>query len=237
MLNLFQKFRLRQDSSLTAQQKALFKRLGLQNSYKQIFLEALTHPSYTSENDSPSYQRLEYLGDAILGGYVAYRLYMRHRDWQEDKLTRARASIVSQPALAKSARKMGISHCLLLGKGERANGGSERDSILCDCFESIVAVVFIAKGFQKTCDFLDVLGIISMATDKEDPKSELQSLSQKEGLGLPHYHIVGSDGPAHCMRFEAKVSVGENIIATAWGNSKQEAEQNAAIEALKKIEK
>lgn len=236
MLNLFQKLQLRQDS-LTPQQKALFAHLGLHVKYRRTFLEALTHPSYSSENGSSSYQRLEYLGDAILGAYVAHRLYERYGDWKEDRLTRARASIVSQPALAKSARKIGIQNCLLLGKGERASGGSERDSILCDCFESVIAVVYIARGFQKTFRFLDGLGIISMATDREDPKSELQSLSQKEGLGLPHYHIIGSDGPAHCMRFEAKVSVGENITATGWGNSKQEAEQNAAIEALRQIEK
>lgn len=220
---------------LSAEQKKLFKLLGLLRSSANLFLQALTHPSFTAEQDESSYQRLEFLGDAIIGAYTALKLYKENPDWQEGDLTRARASVVSMSALAVAARKIGIPGCLRLGKGEQASGGQDKVTILADAFESLVAVVVISRGIDYSFKMLKKLDLFTGATEAEDPKSNLQQVAQRIGKITPLYKIISSDGPSHFSRFEAQVELGDIYRAFGKGNTKQEAEKNAAKEALRII--
>lgn len=200
-----------------------------------MLVEALSHPSYSSENGTKSYQRLEFLGDAIVGLYAANKLYNNHADWDEGKLTRARASVVSMKSLADMGRKLGISECIMLGRGERMAGGDNRDTILADIFEALVAVVAITNGTNMAFTLMSKYGLLDEATDSEDPKSLLQSLSHDKHQKSPIYTIISQEGPPHATKFLAQVEINGVTLAKAWGTSKQDAERKAAKEALEKL--
>lgn len=220
---------------LSPEQKKLMKLLGLPMKSASLFLQALTHPSFTAEHSEQSYQRLEFLGDAIIGAYMAMKLYNENPNWQEGKLTRARASVVSMSGLAKAGRQLGLQGFLRLGKGEQASGGKDKDTILADAFESLVATVALSRGIGFAFKTLQRLNLFSEATEIEDPKSQLQQIAQRIGKITPSYRIISAEGPSHCMRFEAQVQIGDICKAFGKGNSKQEAEQEAARRALKII--
>ena len=224
---------IRQQAELTSSQSILFKTIKLPPSAVAIFLEALTHTSFGVENNTKNYERLEFLGDAVLNTYTAIRLFSANPNWTEGELTRARASIVSEPSLAKLARSMNVANCIRLGKGESHSGGSDKDKILADVMESPIAVIFLAKGQVFTYGYLDKLDIVSKATMVRDGKSELQNLIQGKGQGTPVYRIVSSSGPSHNPIFKAEVTIGNNVIGQGTGKTKKEAEQNSALEALK----
>ena len=224
--------RLIRPSNLTPEQSRLAKILSVPKNREDLLIEALTHPSYSSENGTKSYQRLEFLGDAIVGLYAANKLYKEHPDWDEGKLTRARASVVSMKALADMSRKLGLTDCLLLGKGERMSGGENRDTILADVFESVIAVSMLSSGIKKTFQIMSRYGLLDDASDLEDPKSLLQTAAHEKGHKQPLYTIISQEGPAHAMRFLVQIEINGKIMAKAWGSSKQEAERKAAKEAL-----
>ena len=140
------------------------------------------------------------------------------------------------PALALRARELGIGSCIRLGKGEKAAGGEDRDSILSDVFEALMGVIMISRGFDALVKKLDQLKLASSASETQDSKSELQIKIKRLNLKSPQYTIVASQGPGHDTRFLVRVIIDGKPITEAWGKSKQEAEQVAASLALKALE-
>lgn len=195
-------------------------------------MESLTHTSYAVENNCPNYQRLEFLGDAILNTYTATKLFKQHMDWMEGELTRARASVVSEGSLAQLAKTLKINECLRLGRGEAQSGGAEKSKILADVFEALTAVIYLAKGIEGVWKHLDSIRLLENASSVRDSKSELQQVVQNRGSGTPYYTILNSEGPSHNPTFEVAVQVGNDILGKGTGRSKREAEQNAASNAL-----
>lgn len=225
----------RQPTDLTRSQQALFDRLKLPPSSVAIFLEALTHTSFAVEHNTKNYQRLEFLGDAVLNTYTAVKLFRDNSEWSEGELTRARASVVSEASLSVFSKQLAVDKCIRLGKGESHSGGATKNKILADVMESLIAVLFLSKGIENCYSFLDDLGIVRNATMIRDDKSELQNLAQQKGLGTPTYRVALIEGPSHNPTFHVEALIGDKIAGSGQGRSKREAEQNSAKKALESI--
>lgn len=235
MVNLLKRFQKQfPDISLTPAQRTLFRKLKFAKKDKDIFLIAITHPSFTAENDGESYQRLEFLGDAVLGLYTAENLFNKRTGWDEGKMTRARASMVSKNALADSARRLSIGECMRLGSGEESTGGRDRDSNLCDMFESVIGALFLSRGFKIVKYMITKLDLLLEANISEDPKSKLQRISAEKKLGYPNYKIISEKIDGSNTSFDAKVSIGKRSFFGS-GESKKSAEMEAAKDALREI--
>ena len=202
---------------------------------------ALVHSSYLNENpgqSAESNERLEYLGDAVLGMAVAEELYAANPGWPEGRLTQARAALVQEGTLAEAARDIGLGEMLRMGRGEEAGGGRERPSNLSAGLEAVIGAVFLDQGYDVAGgvvlrvlgDQLDSLDEPEMATN---PKSALQEAVQSEGLLSPTYRIVHEEGADHDRLFVAEVTVGGEVMGRGEGKRKSLAEQAAAMEALK----
>jgi ribonuclease-3 len=200
--------------------------------------QALSHRSYCAESGGlPSNERLELLGDAVLGLVVTDHLYRAFPDLPEGDLARLRASVVSTQALAPVATELGVGEAVLLGKGEEGSGGRTKESILADCLEAIIAAVYLSLGLTPTTGFVvDLLEgpIAEVAAEGRlgDPKNQLQELTARIGLDLPSYK-VRDQGPDHAKVFSAEVSVGGEVVGRGTGPSKKHAERIAAVAALK----
>jgi ribonuclease-3 len=202
--------------------------------------QALSHRSYCSEHGGrPSNERLELLGDAVLGLVVADHLYRVFPELPEGDLARIRASVVSAEALAPIATGIGVGEAVLLGKGEEASGGRTKGSILADCLEAIIAAVYLSCGLSDVSRF--VLGLLeepiaTIAADGRlgDPKNRLQEMVARLSLGLPSYKVA-DEGPDHAKRFFAEVTVGGEVLGRGAGTSKKFAERAAAAAALEAI--
>ncbi len=201
---------------------------------------ALTHPSYLGEGEERriySNQRLEFLGDAVLGLVVSHYLYEKHTRLTEGQLTKIKAVAVSEPVLVAAARELDLGPYILLGRGEAATGGRARPSILADAFESVVGAVFLAQGLEASGRFIlmhlgKYIEAIEQRRYSPDYKSLLQEYMQGRARGTPTYHLVTSSGPDHNKRFSVEVRIGPNVLGRGKGSSKKEAEQAAAAEAL-----
>lgn len=200
---------------------------------------AFTHKSYTNENlvkKHQSYERYEYLGDAILEFLVSRFLFDTYPDMPEGKLTKLRASIVCEFTLSKLSRELNLGNYGFFSKGERNTGGYNRDSILCDMFESLLGAIYLDGGLEEADGFVKRL----LLTDIEnkvlyyDSKSMLQEYSQKNNIVLS-YNLLSESGPEHNKQYHVNVTLDEEIIAEGIGHSKKSAEQNAAFEALNKL--
>ncbi len=197
---------------------------------------ALTHRSFAYEHGGVAHnERLEFLGDSILGQAVTVMLYTEHPDVDEGELAKRRASLVSAVALAEIARTIGLGQHLRLGRGEEQTGGREKSSILADTVEAIIGAAYLDLGDEEAGAL--VLRLVGpLVADPErfgaamDPKTSLQELSARLGRGLPKY-LIADSGPDHSKRFTATVVVGEESIATGTGTSKKHAEMAAALEA------
>lgn len=197
---------------------------------------ALTHRSYAYENGGlPHNERLEFLGDSILGQAVTVMLYTENPDLDEGELAKRRASLVSSVALAEVARAIGLGQYIRLGRGEDMTGGHDKSSILADTVEAVIGAVFLDSGPEVATAF--VLRLIRPLLEDPDrfgaamdPKTSLQELSSRIGRGLPSYSVKDS-GPDHSKRFHATVSLGGEQVATGTGTSKKQAEMSAALEA------
>jgi ribonuclease-3 len=204
---------------------------------------ALTHPSYMVEHAEVEHhnQRLEFLGDAILGSVVAYYLYEHFPKFGEGHLTKTRAAVVCEPSLAAVARKLELGKYLRLGKGEENSGGRKRPSILADAFEALTAAVFLDQGWEATCDFL--AGLLKEEIEKNvhgvtrDYKTHLQELVQSRGNESPYYQILEESGPDHDKKFTSGVFLKDKLLGKGTGKSKKESEQNAARAALEYLRK
>ncbi len=200
---------------------------------ESLLLRALTHRSYAYENGGrPNNERLEFLGDSVLGLVVTDSLYAAHPDLAEGQLAKLRAAVVNMRALAEVARTMSLGEYIFLGRGEEATGGRDKASILADTMEAVIAAVFLSRGMPAATTFvhqvLDPLMKSSASLGAGlDWKTSLQELTASGSLGVPEYHVT-EQGPDHRKSFNAEVSVGSELMGTGSGSSKKEAEQMAA---------
>jgi len=217
----------------------LCKRLGLTFNNPQLFTMALTHRSANSNNN----ERLEFLGDSILGFVVAQKLYDIFPSASEGVLSRLRANLVNQSSLADLARKHQLGDYLLLGSGELKSGGFRRDSILSDALEAIMGALFKDQGIEA-CQlwveqlFAEKLGNLSLENWQKDPKTQLQELMQSKKQALPEYTLITMSGLAHEQLFQVKCSIPlikETCIGS--GISRKRAEQSAAELMLELLNK
>lgn len=203
---------------------------------QELLRRALTHRSFQKQNN----ERLEFLGDSILGFIVAESLYHQFPRAPEGDLTKMRARLVRQSTLADLARKLGISDFLILGEGELKSGGSERDSILSDALEAVFGAVYLDGGYRNAKTivlklFADKLIEIN-TEDLKDNKTRLQEMLQKKEKPLPVYDVLNQTGEAHDLTFEVKCEIEHpDSPFLAQGRSRRIAEQNAAELAIKAL--
>jgi ribonuclease-3 len=196
---------------------------------------ALTHRSRGAQN----YERLEFLGDSILGFVVANWLYHQFPEQSEGKLSRMRSSLVRKETLAKVARDLDLGEFLILGEGELKSGGFRRDSILADTVESVIGAIYLDQGFAAAKQFVlthfaELMSSITPATTYKDAKSRLQEAMQKRSMSLPSYTIVATSGQQHQQKFTVSCTLNElPIEAVATAASRRSAEQKSAALVLK----
>jgi ribonuclease III len=217
---------------------ALEKRLGHRFADPRLLEQALTHRSRGADN----YERLEFLGDGVLGCAVADELYARFPQLSEGKLTRLRASLVREEALAEAARRMGLGEFLRLGEGELARGREARPSILADALEAVFGALFLDGGYDAArnavlATFAPLIDQLDPERPAKDAKTQLQELLQATHRRLPEYRVVAVQGAAHHQSFEVECVVQElGLRATGSGSSRQRAEQEAASGLLRQLD-
>ncbi len=204
----------------------------------KLYQTAFTHTSYANEHNVESYERLEYLGDAVLELIMSEYLYLKNNDG-EGKMTKLRAHYVCENALYEYSLHLGLNQHILLGKGESDNGGNLRKAIVADIFESFTGALFLDKGIDVVKDFIYKY-VIPIIENKEidffdDYKSVLQELVQTDKRSL-EYVVINEEGPAHNKTFTVEVKIDDVIYGRGVAHSKKEAEQNAAKDALKKCQ-
>ncbi len=198
---------------------------------------AVTHASYAHETGGPrDNQRLEYLGDAVLGLVIARDLYAAHPDWNEGQLTRARAALVNRRTLAERARELQFGDFVRLGGTERRGGGENKDSILANCFEAVLGAIFLDGGLEPAAKFLDrVFGASLQVPPQRDAKTQLNELAHARFKSTPQYRGVGDTGVQNDdARFEVEVWIDGKPWGRGVGRSKQGAERAAAAAALRR---
>jgi len=206
----------------------------------ELLERALTHRSFAYENGGlPTNERLEFLGDAVLGVVVTEKLYVTHPDLSEGRLAKLRAAVVNARALAGVGRAIGLGQHIKLGRGEQSTGGRNKASILSDTVEAVLGAIHLSGGFEVSSDVVHRLfdPLIEEASAMGaglDWKTSLQELSAEHGLGVPEY-VIEDDGPDHMKTFTAQVRVGEDLYGNGVGRSKKEAEQAAAETAYSEI--
>lgn len=214
--------------------------LGYTYKNEDLLRMALSHTSYANEqfhDNLYSYERVEFLGDSILGFVTADFLYKTFPDKLEGELTRIRAELVCEQMLAKVAREIHLGEYILLGHGERQNGGNDRSSILCDVMESLFAAAYLDGGFDAAKGIITrlVLPHISEVVSTRDYKTELQELIQRKRGQSLSYELLRESGPDHCKEFFARVLLNGNPVGEGSGTSKKRAEQAAAQQAIQKL--
>ncbi len=215
-------------------------RIGYAFKDKALLAQALTHPSYGSDHHEAHYQRLEFLGDAVLELYVSEELYRAFPSLPEGKLTRMRADLVCERSLSQAFKELGLSPFIRLSVGEEKSGGRDKPSIQCDVLEAVIGAVYLDGGSKEAGAFIEralgeVIRLSAPGSDHLDSKSRLQSVLQAEG-DMPIYELIASDGPAHAPVFSYAVkSAAGKVLGTGSGHSKQAAQLEAAAQALDRI--
>ena len=221
--------------------KELEEAIGYRFQNIALLQNALSHSSYANErwHDSlKSNERLEFLGDSVLGMVTAEYLYRNFPDRQEGDLTRMRADMVCERALAQTAEKIGLGRHILLGRGEEAGGGRTRDSILADAVESVIAACFLDGGMEAARRFIHTFVLTEVPERKmknTDFKTSLQELVQQKKNQTLSYRLVGESGPDHDKHFEVEVSLNDRVVGKGTGTSKKRAEQDAAKSAIEAL--
>lgn len=215
----------------------LEKKMGYHFHSKALLKHALCHTSWANENrlgHAGSNERLEFLGDAVLEAVSSEYLYHYYPDITEGDLSKIRASLVCEPALAYDARQIGLPDYLYLGRGEDATGGRHRDSVVSDAMEATIGAVFLDGGFDEAKKYIlrYVMDDVEHKQLFHDSKTKLQELIQSSSESAPEYEITDEKGPEHDKTFEACVRVDGRVIGTGTGHSKKAAEQQAAYHAL-----
>jgi ribonuclease-3 len=203
---------------------------------------ALTHPSVAHElgRTVRHNQRLEFLGDSVLGLALSRELYEKFPDVSEGPLTKARAQMINRRTLAEQARHIGLREHLILGRGEEANLGRNRASALADAFEALIGAIFLDGGFDEARTFVlrsfeRVFGELTSIPTLDNPKGELQELLQGKSSEAPQYELLNISGPDHDREFECVVTHAGAELGRGRGKSKKAAQSEAAIAALKKL--
>ena len=224
---------------------ALERRLCYGFTDPSLLERALTHRSHRHEAgtaDPPiDYERLEFLGDALLGLFVSERLMTLDPSADEGTLTRRKQAVVSQTTLAAASRRLGLGDALLLGRGEDATGGRTKPSLLADVFESVLAAVYLDGGLRVARAFArrhlgeELAAAAASSGPVGDDKTRLQEMVQARWRLTPRYRMVAVSGPAHARVFTAEVLVGGRVAGEGQGTSRKDAERSAAGEALAKL--
>ena len=215
--------------------------LGLTFTDQGLLRQALVHRSYLNEHGGSSldsYERMEFLGDAVLELIVSTELYRNLPRVTEGELTKGRSSLVCRPSLAKAARRLSLGRHLKLGKGELESGGQGRESILEEAFEALVAAIYLDQGYDAARGFVlralepDLAQFSIQGKPPENPKSRLQERVQGVGRATPRYRLVSADGPDHQPTFTVEVLVDDDVLAQGTGHRKSDAERSAAQAVL-----
>jgi ribonuclease III len=231
--------------SVTLDQKALkqiARRLKIKMRDHALLRNALTHRSYLGEDsEAMSNERLEFLGDSVIGIVTAEYLYTEFPDRAEGELAKAKAVAVSEPILAEAAKQLGLSEMVQMSAGEEASGGRERLSILSDTFEALVAVIYLDSGMNAARKFIlraleSILIDIERKEHIRDYKSLLQEYTQGIHKKAPRYVVLNEIGADHDKTFLIEVRLDEILLGRGEGKSKKQAEQAAALQALEQIE-
>ena len=215
----------------------LEERIGYQFRDEALLKQALTHSSFTNEqkiNKAKNYERLEFLGDAVLELVSSEFLFREHPEVPEGELTKQRAAMVCEPSLAFCARDLELGEFIRLGKGEESTGGRGRDSITSDAMEAVIGAIYLDGGIEPAKAFIDRF-ILSDLEDKQlfyDSKSNLQELIQGKLKKEFNYELLEESGPEHNKTFRVSVSMEGDILGEGQGRTKKAAEQQAAYKAL-----
>lgn len=207
---------------------------------EKLLENALTHSSYANERGKTriwSNERLEFLGDSVLGFVSAEYLFEKYPSKPEGEMTRIRAELVCEHSLAATAEALGLGDVLLLGKGEEQNGGRERKSILADAVEALLAAIYLDGGMEQAGRFVRDFILAEKPTELTDYKTALQELVQGAGEAAPQYKIIDEFGPDHAKTFVARVEIKGAPAGEGSGRTKKEAEQSAARDAMEKMDK
>ena len=218
----------------------LEKRMGYRFHDRGLLTQAVTHSSYANENRlgrEGSNERLEFLGDAVLETITSEFLFTLYPELSEGDLTKRRASMVCESSLALFAKNFGLPEFMLLGKGEDAAGGRERDSIISDAVEALIGAIYLDGGFEKAKEF--VLDVVFKDSEHaklfSDSKTILQEIVQSKATSAD-YRIIEENGPDHSKVFVVGVYIEDELMGTGKGHTKKAAEQQAAFQALKVLE-
>ncbi|MBQ4560210.1 MAG: ribonuclease III [Tyzzerella sp.] len=208
----------------------------------ELLESALMHSSYTNEAHLPKYkcnERLEFLGDAVLELISSEFLFFGNRKTPEGELTRMRASMVCEPSLAFCSREIGLGDYLLLGKGEVASGGRNRDSITSDALEALIGAIYLDGGFANAKEFIHNFVLNDLEHKKlfYDSKTILQELVQAHFEEMVSYHLIREEGPDHNKKFTVEAHIGEECYGEGSGRTKKAAEQEAAYHTILKLHK
>jgi len=225
--------------------KTLEKAVGLVFKNRSLLTQALSHSSYVNENNSQfglSNERLEFLGDAVLGLIVTQHLYLNHPSQTEGDLSRMRSSIIRRETLAKVAQSIELGNYLLMGKGEGKSGGSRKTANLAGAMEAFIGAVFLEFGMEQVTKFVEKhfsqeIYLAQNSLKSLDSKSHLQELVQSRGKDAPIYHVIDEAGPSHRKSFKVEVIVDGQVLSKGEGLSKKDAEEKAAANFLKSIDK
>ena len=221
--------------------KDLETAIGYRFQNVQLLQNALTHSSYANErwhNSLLSNERLEFLGDSVLGMLVAEYLFCTFPDRPEGELTRMRADMVCETTLAAAANRIGLGEHLLLGHGEERFGGRQRNSILADAMESVIAACFLDGGIEAALKIVQQFILVEVPVTKlhnADYKTALQELVQQKKNQVLSYALVGQSGPDHDKQFEVDVTLNGETVGHGIGRSKKRAEQEAARAAIERL--
>ena len=220
----------------------LQRKIGYKFRDTELLSTALMHSSYANEAHLPKHkcnERLEFLGDAVLELISSEFLFFSNRKTPEGELTRMRASMVCEPSLAFCAREIGLGDYLLLGKGEEASGGRNRDSITSDALEALIGAIYLDGGFASAKEFILKFVLNDLEHKKlfYDSKTILQELVQGYFDEKVSYHVINEEGPDHNKKFTVEALIGEECYGNGSGRTKKAAEQEAAYHAILKLHK
>ncbi len=202
---------------------------------------ALTHRSWAEEHAGGNNERLEYLGDAVVELVVTEYLVEHFPAASEGPMSRARSRLVRTDTLAKLGRAWGLGEHLLLGRGESASGGADKDSLLANAVEAVLGAIYQDSDLAACRAVLvpslarELEGVVDLTRFGIDPKSALQELAAAHFHRKPKYEVIGQEGPPHAMRFNMRVRLGDEVLGTGWGRTKREAQFQAAREALEQL--
>ena len=220
--------------------KVLEEKIGYTFTDFNLLRQAMIHSSYANEKHLPKYkcnERLEFLGDAVLELVASEFLFYENRKMPEGELTKTRASMVCEPALAFCAKELDLGVYLLLGKGEDATGGRERTSVTSDALEALIGAIYLDGGFANAKEFIHrfILNDLENKTLFFDSKTILQEIVQANTKEPISYHLVGEEGPDHDKSFHVSVQIGDEEYGVGVGHTKKGAEQVAAYQSILKL--